>query len=929
MKLFGSLKEVIGLVFRKNSQEITVRPNQSTTYTAARDVQLPPGDAAHVLTSANSTQTLTNKSIDADTNTITNIEDADIKAAAAINATKIGNGDVDNTELSLLNGLTGAIVTDSSTTTLTNKTIDGDNNTVQDLAITSLKTVLGDANKVLRRDASGVPQSGNVLPNTSELVTLDATQSLSNKTLGSTNSIVNPAALEVIDNVFVIKDNVDTSKQMKFDIAAFSAATLRTITFQDAAGTVTLNDATQVLTNKDINGGTASNTSRLTVPKASSATLAGLTRKEATLVYDTTLGKFLQDNGSALTALGSGSGTGEINAVLNPSVADATTGWTNGTSHTLTRVTSGSPLDPVISTALSIAATTTATESSTSGEYYTISTMPTGLRNMKVKVEFYFTTEASQTWAVSVWQSSTRKALSTDSSGATLLPSGVTGKFIAFFDTDSSTSYTVNLTRTAGSGTATLIATNVVVGPDVRSSSAVIGDWSTETVTYTGIGTVSNASAVKRRVGNMLEYRGIVTAGTPTAALFSISMPSGLTIASSSLPTSNTTSNPGPVVGSMGDTSGTQSTATHLVTATGTSTSFIYSGHRISANNAIITPQNGNSLVSAGDVLSWSLQVPVAEWTGSGTVNLGQNDVEYVFSTDTSNTTASSSFGYGPQGSLFPQSAVASASIDKIVQFTTPIGISDQVVLEVSSDSGATWSPLTATTDDLDVQPYQRQTTGINYGVYVTPTSATQARVRFGKYKRESGGAFGSAGSDWGTQTTRRWRVKKIKAGAAVGFGIVSQDSSGLMPSTNTNLDNASATRLGLKAYSHGTSYNGGNAPTITLTAGGGTLSSVQQGDFIPYQMQDGQWRMRFNIAVSLSSTARTTTVLAINGILFTATTGNSPHYAVSCWAGTSYVDAAALQNTNTLEANYPSTATNRIAFSGDLRLNAKPTWAY
>lgn len=54
---------------------------------------------------------LTNKTINADANTITNIENADIKAAAAIDATKIATGTVDNTEFGHLNGVTSAIQT--------------------------------------------------------------------------------------------------------------------------------------------------------------------------------------------------------------------------------------------------------------------------------------------------------------------------------------------------------------------------------------------------------------------------------------------------------------------------------------------------------------------------------------------------------------------------------------------------------------------------------------------------------------------------------------------------------------------------------------------------------------------------------------------------------------------------------------------------
>ncbi len=50
-------------------------------------------------------QVLTNKSIDSDNNTITNIVNADIKAAAAIDATKIADGTVTSTEFQFINSL--------------------------------------------------------------------------------------------------------------------------------------------------------------------------------------------------------------------------------------------------------------------------------------------------------------------------------------------------------------------------------------------------------------------------------------------------------------------------------------------------------------------------------------------------------------------------------------------------------------------------------------------------------------------------------------------------------------------------------------------------------------------------------------------------------------------------------------------------------
>ena len=66
---------------------------------------------------ASSTTTFTNKTIDADGtgNSITNIDNANIKSAAAIDATKIANGSVSNTEFQYLDGVTSAIQTQINT----------------------------------------------------------------------------------------------------------------------------------------------------------------------------------------------------------------------------------------------------------------------------------------------------------------------------------------------------------------------------------------------------------------------------------------------------------------------------------------------------------------------------------------------------------------------------------------------------------------------------------------------------------------------------------------------------------------------------------------------------------------------------------------------------------------------------------------------
>ena len=68
-------------------------------------------------------------------------------------------------------------------------------------------------------------------------------------------------------------------------------------------------DGQQSVTNKDIDGGTASNTSRISVPRgADLATLQALTRKQGAIVYNQDKDEFLGDTGTELKTIGGGGG---------------------------------------------------------------------------------------------------------------------------------------------------------------------------------------------------------------------------------------------------------------------------------------------------------------------------------------------------------------------------------------------------------------------------------------------------------------------------------------------------------------------------------------------------------------------------------------------------------------------------------------------
>jgi hypothetical protein len=147
-----------------------------------------------------------------------------------------------NGKLNYHNGTSASpMVTEAHTATLTNKTIDGDDNTVQDLALTSLKTNLTDASKFLVRDASGIVVSNTKDVPVGVVVGDSDTQTLTNKTL--TSPTINSGD---INGVTLSLNDSDSA----FNLEVQSTSTLtsdKTLTFDvnDGNRTVTVaGDAT-------------------------------------------------------------------------------------------------------------------------------------------------------------------------------------------------------------------------------------------------------------------------------------------------------------------------------------------------------------------------------------------------------------------------------------------------------------------------------------------------------------------------------------------------------------------------------------------------------------------------------------------------------------------------------------------------------------
>lgn len=190
MKKFGKWTEQENSQFRTSSDNKVLTIAPPTTLTGASLTLTLPDNSG-------TTDTLLSRtSVDSGTNRLQN------KELSSTNVKFVDNSDTSKKvkwDLSTISTATERtiLIPDSSDTmalltqvqTLTNKTIDGDNNTIQDLALSTLKTT-GNLSVFLQRDGSG-----NVIDSTKSVPTGDVigssdTQTLTGKTIDADNNTI-------------------------------------------------------------------------------------------------------------------------------------------------------------------------------------------------------------------------------------------------------------------------------------------------------------------------------------------------------------------------------------------------------------------------------------------------------------------------------------------------------------------------------------------------------------------------------------------------------------------------------------------------------------------------------------------------------------------------------------------------------------------
>ena len=136
-------------------------------------------------------------------------------------------------------------------------------------------------------------------------------------------------------------------------------------------------------------------------------------------------------------------------------------------------------------------------------------------------------------------------------------------------------------------------------GLDVVSS-----EWTSYTPTFTAFGTVSSVSFYWRRIGDSIQIQGRFTSGTPSASEGRISLPSGLTAASSQkLGTIQ-------VVGTLASSSTTVRFHAALAES---NVSYLTYGYDYGTQGAL-EKREGDDGAANGTVFSLFAELPIAGW---------------------------------------------------------------------------------------------------------------------------------------------------------------------------------------------------------------------------------------------------------------------------------------------------------------------------
>lgn len=618
-------------------------------------------------------------------------------------------------------------------------------------------------------------------------------------------------------------------------------------------------------------------------------------------VFNTDVNQVQVYNGTSWSDLGGG-GSGEKNYISNGDAEDtSTTGWAeyddgasatpvDGTGSTAANLTLTAQNTVKLSRDYSFKLAKSAADAQGEGISYDF-TIDKEDQNKLLKIQFPFNTDGTYTdgnIAVYIYDVTNGQLITPSQTSLTGYDKDNIGssKFQAGWVSSDSLSYRLIFHITATDTDAyDFYFDNVVVGPGSIVTGAIVEE--TKAIAgFTSNWTNSSISGFVTRRGDKADFDlKLLMSGTPTGGALIVTLPSGYTIDSTKLADTTTAVNATLGTATYRDVGAATYIDLHL--AYDTTTTFRVSYEAGGSTYTNVTDTAPVAVPISGDFIVMRLRdVPIAEWAGSGVVNLGANDVEYVANSDASGVTDTTTTDvvYGPNGAAFDTSLGSSGLYYKRVQLQNNFQAGDTLHLEIQPESTSEWTKLQGSIlspGGVLLDSLHRQNT-VYYGIGYRFISSKIIDVTFGSYATSTGATYASAGAAWSTMTGWRWRIVHHRSGIPVGFGLANLTQAGLVSrfyessytptdSSPVNLDGSPAPSTHYYTISNNTLYISGqinldpnttatqtsillSIPTeISTLVGYGTVASDKSSGRV--DISSGKFRLVFNAQETANAT--------------------------------------------------------------------------